>query len=159
MSFPYDPGNVPSASSFGESGTYTPVLSATNTPPTLGTGDSRTGWWDRIGPNVIIGGAIVTFGFASMSPGDGTYQISLPVPADTTVLTAGGGIGLETVVGSCIIRDASPTSGTNGDLYLLDANNVRMVTSGGHVNNDSPWVWAVNDSISILFSYRIVAGS
>lgn len=73
-------------------GTYTPVLGATVTPPTMGTGSFSSGRWARISHDLVYFTASVTFGTSGTAGGSGSYTMSLPFTAATT--TVGNQIGL-----------------------------------------------------------------
>lgn len=62
--------------------TYTPVLTASTTNPTLGSGSTATGRTMAIGKMITAHYRIV-FGSSGMAAGTGTYLISLPVPPST----------------------------------------------------------------------------
>jgi hypothetical protein len=61
---------------------YTSTLTATTTPPDLGTGGSTVGRYIKIGRTVHFR-AQVTFGGAGRNAGSGTYRIAIPVTAAT----------------------------------------------------------------------------
>lgn len=69
------------------SGTYTPALSASTTPPTLGDGSSQSGAWQRNG-HLITGWASIQFGTSGVSAGSGAYIVSLPFDADVSTMVA-----------------------------------------------------------------------
>jgi hypothetical protein len=81
--FPFVAGEVLTAADMngiGEWTSYTPVLTASVTNPTLGTGSSQVGSYARI-QNLIIYRFRISFGTSGISTGSGTYRVSLPVAA------------------------------------------------------------------------------
>jgi hypothetical protein len=71
---------------------YTPVLTATTTNPTLGTGSSQLGRYVAAGKWITYQYRI-TFGTSGTAAGSGTYLISLPVAPATPVSNAYVGTG------------------------------------------------------------------
>jgi hypothetical protein len=138
-----------------DQGTYVPVLTASTTNPTLGTGGSQAGWWQRVG-DLIIGGATIRFGTSGIAAGSGTYFCSLPFPADTTFMVAALGAGLSSALGSACCRDNSVPNASDGNCYLADtADKVYMRTSDGLVTGVFPFTWAASDApIDISFAYK-----
>lgn len=59
---------------------YTPVLTASTTSPTLGTGSTQLGAWNRQG-DTIDWWAYIQFGTSGTAAGTGTYRVSLPPAA------------------------------------------------------------------------------
>jgi hypothetical protein len=140
-----------------DEGTYTPTLTASTTNPTLGSGSSAVGWWQRIG-NLIIGGATIRFGTSGAAAGSGNYIVSLPFDADTTFMQTGG-LGISSAIGDALVRDNSAVNtgsrqatcylGTVGDVLLALANGTNQV-----VTDAVPFTWAASDGISINFVYK-----
>lgn len=90
--------------------TYTPVLTATTTNPTLGTGHTQLGQYIQLGKTVICTGQM-NVGTTGFNAGSGIYHWSLPIAADTSIVSRR--IGTMTAVGS---------GGTGGFAYVADAN-------------------------------------
>lgn len=134
--------------------TYVPVLTATATNPTLGSGSSATGRYARAGQLVTVQGRIL-FGTSGVAAGSGNYQISLPFTAN--FLT-----GVINLNGEALLSDAS--SGNFVRAYLAPVGGgalvqMRYTTSAGvsalaAVSNTAPWTWAASDYISFSFSYE-----
>lgn len=81
--FPFTSGQVLTAAQMngiGEWTTYTPILTATVTNPTLGTGAISAGAYARV-QNLIIYRFAIIFGSSGVIAGAGNYQVSLPVTA------------------------------------------------------------------------------
>ena len=77
-------GNVSIATTVGHNYVaYTPVLTASTTNPTLGTGGVATGSYCVIG-DMVHYIAYIKFGTSGWSAGSGEYYVSLPVSASTS---------------------------------------------------------------------------
>ena len=82
--FPFTSGQVLTAAQMngiGEWTSYTPVLTASVTNPTLGTGSQQLGSFARI-QNLIICRFYIAFGASGTNAGSGSYRVSLPVNAN-----------------------------------------------------------------------------
>lgn len=143
-----------------ETDTYVPALTSSGTNPTLGTGAVQDGWWHRNGQLITCGG-IIQFGTSPTSGTGTTFLVSLPFPANTSLVAAGTGVGLCHIGGSAMMRRNSPLSNSVNAVPLLRTGGTniwfRNVTSTG---NDStgpvpPWggSWAAGDAIDWLFIY------
>lgn len=131
-------------------GTYTPTLSASPTPPTLGTGSSVNGQYVTIGKLVIVWAKIV-FGSAGAAAGSGTYTVSLPVNFDGTFDDEARTYGIATLFDAGTTRHLAAVRGAAGT-----ADTVIMQAHAGtvSVSNSVPWTWAVNDSLELVFVYK-----
>lgn len=120
MPFPFLAGEIPAAETLGELDIYTPALTATTTNPNLGADGEATGRWHRIGPNVIVGGARFILEGTGVSTGSGVWQMSLPLPADLSILSAATAPGPSDVIGSGSLRRVSPAGSAprNANLVL-----------------------------------------
>ena len=130
---------------------YTPVLTATTTNPTLGTGSTTNGWYTRI-QNFVMGIAYFAFGSSGAAAGSGDYFISLPVTANTT---NGGGI----ISGFLWIYDSSAATGYSA---------IAQTSSGGAVAQfykstgaatiaigaANPMTFAASDQLRFEFIYQ-----
>lgn len=134
---------------------WTPVLLASTTNPTLGTGGSTAGKFVQVG-KLVVGGGLITFGTSGTSAGSGTFVLQLPTGVD-----AYAGVGQ--LVGHATLRSAGTY--TRADLYLTAANpgQCRFVytsaaVSGSYISatNALPGAWTANDSIQFLLSYLAV---
>lgn len=140
--------------------TYTPVLSADTTDPSLGAGTSE-GWWVKFG-NLIIAWGIITFG-AGASAGSGNYRITLPTPVE--VLSPLNYVGSGPILGYGLLRDNSAlsTSSRTTAIQLVESfdaivgtGQFRMYLLDGAaivVDNSNPFVWADSDRISFHVIY------
>lgn len=137
-----------------ESTPYVPVLSATTTPPALGSGSTRQeGWWTSMGRR-ITGSAVFRFGTSGMSQGQGSYTVSLPVPAAFPPQQSGG-LGIATPCGIATLRRNDPLGDSLPAVaYFTSSTTIVLVhPGGGNVNNVDPWPWASLDAIAVLFDY------
>lgn len=138
--------------------TYTPVLTATVTNPTIAPGGSLIGKYLRFSNNWIL-----TYGQYQFDPaggnsrGDGEYLMSLPVLADSAIYESAA---LDTV-GSFVWRDidAAVTNQRLGsvDLSPPDLQTVRFiygVGSGDTIAHDQPVLQFAGDSLSFYCFYK-----
>lgn len=138
---------TPAAGGGSAATAYTPVLTATTTNPTLGTGATQTGWYVQNG-DLIVGEAYIKFGTSGVNAGAGDYRISLPVAAHASAISIGGGwiyngtSGMTTV--SAVMLIGAPTQ------VRLFRTSSTTFTVGAAV--PSPWV-ATNE-LGLSFAYR-----
>lgn len=126
--------------------TFTPSLSAATTPPTLGTGATADGKYQRIGDLVWVSYRFV-FG-SSMNPGSGAYRLVLPINASAA--TANVGLGVFRLLDSgTTITMAAASVDSGGTFAILSANG-----SLNAVAHNVPWTWAQNDAIGGSFIYQ-----
>lgn len=129
-------------SGFGAWTSYTPVLTASTTNPTLGTGSTQAGAYTQIGKTVHFRARIV-FGSSGVNAGSGYYAVSLPVAAKSAVTVAGHGV----LIGGSRYLTAAYTNGTTKVELYLDA--------GVAVSNTAPFTWAATNAISIAGTYEV----
>lgn len=132
---------------------YTPVLTAATTNPTLGSGAVTTGAYSQFG-KLVAYRFFISFGTSGVSAGSGAYRISLPVTASTTL-----GAGALTL-GSLFIFDSSTNNAHTGLMgnvsngtYLSDI----YYAQGGvlaAMSNSAPWTWAASDQIRGFIIYE-----
>jgi ribosomal protein S28E/S33 len=142
---------------------YTPVLSATTTSPTLGSGSGQNGRYFRNPITGLIWCQIrIAFGTSGVNPGSGTYRLELPTAVDTQ---SGSGVaGNADTIGHGIIRDSgtaanrrtvhvyvvSATGGTGGvglvEMAILDGTNASVA-------HNVPFTWDVSDVLSLVVQY------
>jgi hypothetical protein len=130
---------------------FTPTLGASTTPPTLGTGNLRNGWYCfQPGPSVFFTWHIL-FGSSGVSAGSGTYNISLPV-TPAAPYAAG-----DVAVGSCIMADQSSSLFRTGIPYIASGSSTLAIIGEGSaiVSNAAPWTWAAGDYIAGSVTYPI----
>jgi hypothetical protein len=135
---------------------FTPVLTASTTNPTLGSGSSAVGEWRYLdnGDWIVYQGKI-TFGTSGVGAGSGTYRISLP---KTT-----GSFGASPIFGKALMSDSSSTGNMNANMICDTAGvsfltvYITQVASGGanFATNTFPWVWAASDSITWSIMYPV----
>ncbi len=107
---------------------YTPVLTATTTSPTLGTGGTAVGGWQSITGSLIWWWAAFTLG-ESPDPGEGYYQVSLP---RDPVSDPGRGVG------DGVIQDISAPAAFMAAL----------------VSHEAPFTWAEGDVVNLTGTYQ-----
>lgn len=124
--------------------TWTPVLTASVTNPTLGTGSSQTGRWAQI-QKIVTGQGKIKFGTAGTANGSGTYFVSLPTAAQA----ATGG-----PCGTVFIFDGTVTTRV-GVLIMSTTTTCSIRYDGGTlVTNLLPWTWGTDDEINYQFTYE-----
>lgn len=137
---------------------YTPALTVQTlgTNPMLGSGATDSGRSIRIGglATVLID---IVFG-SGMTPGSGSYEISLPVAIKSPLAFSVIGQVLMSHSGSSAFGLAVP-GGAGGNV----ANKIQIKYPGGspsgadtNVTNAAPWTWAAGDAIRALLTYETV---
>jgi hypothetical protein len=129
---------------------FTPVLTATTTNPTLGSGSVVAGRYTLWGGKFCTYMGMITFGTSGVGAGSGQYLISLPVAA----VGAGGGIpGI--ISGSAIVRDNSAVDIRNGNSFLIPgATTLSLIGGDAIVTNAVPWIWAASDYMNWNITYE-----
>lgn len=132
--------------------TWTPVLRATTTNPTLGTGATQLSHVWLNGNHVTLWFQI-TFGTSGVVAGSGNYSIALPAayPAmaghlDVTL----GTIRLVDSSGGPAVKLAIPTLNLAAQEFTM-----RTTDTAAVVTNAVPWTWAASDVIAGQVSYLI----
>lgn len=159
------------------SATFTPVLSATTTHPTLGTGVETMGRYfivpltdDYIDLCYLTAG--IQFGTSGAAAGSGTYFLEIPPALDPEIYREAD-VGLMPLEGWWRASDSSAAAGSkiaHGPCYLTalfnglaqTANTLGtavMSLSGSTadtVTNAAPWTWANTDElwISLVFTVQ-----
>lgn len=141
---------------------YTPVLLASTTNPTLGTGSAIAGryWLDPI-TGRVWGHLWVKFGTSGVTAGNGVYRITLPVPAYGW---QSGSTGQADIWGIWSALDNSASSASRHGLLTRDtvdggpngealANLALYDGSNPFVTHAVPWTWAASDAITAFFDY------
>lgn len=150
--FPFNSGQVLTAAQMNAIGAYTaytPVLTATVTNPTLGTGGSQIGFYTTIN-NLCIGYGAILFGTSGANAGVGLYRISLPLNST----------GSEYSIGAGRIRDASSGFLAYVCEFGSPANQTQMNIQYGSgvafsVGATVPFTFDNNDQIFFQFQYRL----
>ncbi len=128
---------------------WTPVLTATTTNPTLGTGSSVAGKYLKVG-KLVTAQFSITFGTSGVNAGNGIYRVSLPVTA--TIFTGSFdtvGIGnlFDSSAGALYTMTPVMISTTFFELYYTG-------TSVYYAQNSSPMTWAASDKITGTLTYQ-----
>lgn len=136
---------------------YTPVLGATTTNPTLGAGTVR-GKYFRIFDQIYVWGEF-RFG-TGFTAGSGIYTMNLPFPAKT-IMGSNVLLGSAPIIGGGTSWDASASTGRHPlAVYLRTDSLVQFVlrTASGLVarecTNANPVIWEVNDGITWCARYQ-----
>lgn len=140
----------------GEWTTWTPALGSTGTQPTLGDSGGTVGRYRLQGLWCSFWARITFFG-TGVTPGTGTYTVSLPFPADIVLQFADTGTANGESIGSGHARDASDAANSRTfGLWLRTATAVGMLSSdGGTINPAAPFVPASGDRYFIRGAYLI----
>lgn len=154
--FPFVAGEVLTAADMngiGEWTSYTPVLTASVTNPTLGTGSAQVGSYARI-QNLIIYRFRISFGTSGISGGSGSYRVSLPVAASGTTSF------YEANNGQTSFFDSSANNLYFAQAWLANANYLTILVQNAFntFNQDLtatvPVTVAANDTITGLVIYQ-----
>jgi hypothetical protein len=128
---------------------WTPVLSATTTNPTIGTGNIRTGQYQKVGTLVNVQFRIV-FGTSGVAAGSGVYRFDLPI---TPSLLSGNfdpighGVIYDTSTGDFRVVALVGVGGSTVEMYFNGTTNF-------FVTNAQPWTWAASDILNGQLTYR-----
>jgi len=142
---------------------YTPVLTASTTNPSLGTGGSAVGGWQRVTGSLIWWWAVITFG-TSPDPGEGYYQVSVPqdpvrepgrVVGDGTILDVSNTLELRPVVAGCAADLAVAFGGAPSRPFLFDTSDPGGLMSA-LVSHEAPFTWAAGDTINVSGTYQML---
>lgn len=131
---------------------WTPAITASTTPPTLGAASITTGKYTRTG-RTISGWAHIQFGTSGAAAGTGNYFFSLPVPP----LAPASGVA---TLGNAMIQDDG-TQRYFSSLYIDPAFSSTSAVAVWHASNTvvvagatAPMTWTINDRIWYGFTYE-----
>jgi hypothetical protein len=126
-------------------GVYTPVLTATTTNPTLGSGGTAFGRWNKEGTNAVVA-IFMKFGASGVGAGSGTYEISLPAecPVESDWFGAN-----EIIAGNGIAIDNSTNIRNSVAVKVVNSLAVRIEADGltEPVTHSNLIAWDTNDLI------------
>lgn len=126
--------------------TYTPVLTATSSNPTLGTGSVQQGRYIRYGRMVHVN-AIIKFGTSGVNVGSGFYEVSLPVAARTQAF------GRRT--GSAYLFDSANDYRDGGCFINVNVGDkARLSMNGTVVTPTTPMSFGTADELGITITYE-----
>lgn len=133
---------------------WTPVLTASGTDPTLGTGSLQEGRFTQIGKLVSFTAAI-HFGSSGVNKGSGFYFVSLPVTA--AMETDGAPEKFTTIGGGTVVE--SGVGRSPGLTYLASTAAVQLwIPSDSHitvpVSSANPFIFGENDRILVSGTYE-----
>lgn len=127
---------------------YTPTLTSTGTNPTLGTGNSVTGTYYRVG-KTVIGASEIVAGTAGYAAGTGAYRVLLPVALTAAAVSNGR------VIGDGVFFDASTSNFYQLILVASTTTTCTMVLNGAALMSaTAPVVPAINDQWRYQFTYE-----
>lgn len=138
---------------------YTPQLQANGSNPNLGVGGINQGFYYQIWDWIYAWGEF-RFGTSGFSLGSGTYFVSLPFTADTSIVGNNITAATGAIVGNGILFDASTDGGkrplicqlrTTTDIEFMRPNGD---TGSEFVNSGSPVTWTNGDGVSWTAQYR-----
>lgn len=129
----------------GQWQSWTPVLTAATTNPTLGTGSSQTGRFMCLG-TLVVGHGRIAFGTTGVLAGNGQYRVSLPIPCATSGV----------VVGSMMAQDTSNLTASRGGVMISGPTSTTTTsqTVAGITANNVPFAWAATDIFTFTFMYE-----
>lgn len=137
------------------SGTYTPALTA-STDPNLGADGQAVGTWHRNGHELSVW---VRFWFSGtgVSAGSGSYRVSLPFDADTSLMEANENAGLGMLIGGGRAVDISGTGAASENLTVQLASSTTVLLMAHHTNGQVgatvPFGWSDNERLTMYFRY------
>lgn len=136
------------------SSAWVPTLTATTTPPTLGTGSSLTGNLWRGSDGIVTATARIIFGASGVNAGSGDYRFSIPVAPSSSLATSGS-LGAGHPIGTATLRNAATPGNSTGGIVQLVSSTTAMVLApaGGAVGSANPWAWTANSQINVMMSY------
>ena len=154
--FPFVAGDVLTAADMngiGEWTSYTPVLTASTTNPTLGTGSTVIGSYARI-QDLIIYRFYIGFGSSGVNAGSGFYYVSLPVTANQfgNFFTASSGQTAFYDSSGNAIYFANSWMDTSTRISIIFQQSFNGAMA--NMTNSVPAIAAANDVISGYMIYR-----
>ena len=139
----------------GSRTSHTPVLTASSSNPTLGTGAIALGWYTFSPGSTLTYSFYIQFGSSGTSAGSGQYQISLPV-------TAVGALGSQQpAMGSGMIRRNSNGEIRAATVYIpgtaLGIAGMIADSTHGAIGSVAPWSagWTVGDYLAGSITYPV----
>lgn len=144
---------------------YTPTLTGSTTNPTLGSGSSATGYYRRLG-HQVIGKATIVFGSSGVAAGSGYFGLLLPVVPANKIQAIGIGFAYDNsdslrfvVATAAVIPTIWAAATAKATLLRTNAAGTGFGTGDNPIGAAVPWTWAENDQIVITFDYEAAAAS
>lgn len=164
MTWPFLAGEKPHAEKLGEGAAeYTPQLLGASQNPTLGSGGEASGWWVRLGPNVVLGGARFLWGGSGRNAGSGTYSITLPLEFNTSLMDAHTTPGYGMLIGTGYVRDHDTGNQCMIVAPQLDSPTTFRLARHGFTSavssSNTADGWDQGDAISTVFLGVVVDGA
>ncbi len=148
------PQTAPMGPAMTDAVSFTPVLSASTTPPTLGAGSIQNGSYRRVGDSLEVW-VDIAFGSSGTNAGSGTYRLTLPnsLTVDTAKLIQ---TSLRALVGDAnIVCAGTNYDGVNIEVTGTTPGYVQLSRANTVVTNASPGAWTANDVIKAHFTVPI----
>lgn len=128
--------------------TWTPVLTASTTNPTLGTGSTATGRYGRIN-KTVFGQLNITFGTAGVNQGVGFYFVTVPITTQASGTTIGHGYVFD--ASASLVRHVVALMDNTTRMGLWIDNSTNFAISA---TNPFAGGFAASDQIRVVFEYE-----
>ncbi len=130
---------------------FTPTFTAAGTAPVLGTGGVAESEYSIVNGKFCVYRGTVRYGTSGVTIGTGVYSVSLPFTAGSSLSAVYSSIG------SFVARDASGPGVWAGSCSIPAAATTMsfVAGTGGQITNNTPFAWAVSDSLSWDITYLI----
>jgi hypothetical protein len=138
---------------------YSPVLTASVTNPTLGTGGFTVGYYVENFDFIYTWGEF-RFGTAAHNQGSGTFEVTLPLPA-ATIAPPDGGSGVGPQIGVSRVWDNSSGATRTSHSVQLRTETKMMFSvrfgsgAGGRaLGSNIPFAWDLQDGMNWIAKYK-----
>lgn len=128
--------------------TWTPVLTASTTNPTLGTGSTATGRYGRVN-KTVFGNLNITFGTAGVNQGSGFYFVTVPITTQASGTTIGHGYVFD--ASASLVRHVVALMDNTTRMGLWIDNSTNFAISA---TNPFAGGFAASDQIRVVFEYE-----
>lgn len=132
---------------------YTPVLTASTTNPTLGSGSVSQGRYTLWNGNWCAIRGVIQFGTSGVSAGSGQYFIGLPFASNNVGTTVG-----VAATGTYLARHNSTSVLSSGITYCGGGSTVLSLVhtaTNNTITSSAPWTWAASDYIEFSLVYEL----
>jgi hypothetical protein len=131
---------------------FTPSYTTNGTQPVLGTGGAIESEYTLFNGKYCNYRGSFKYGTSGVTIGTSVYSVSLPFTVSSALSASSA------AVGAVLMRDASGPGFYAGVCYVQSSGStMSFVTgTGGQVTNNTPFAWAVSDSLSWEITYAIV---
>lgn len=128
--------------------TWTPVLTASVTNPTLGTGSAAVGRYGRVN-KTVFGQLAINFGTAGVNQGSGFYFVTVPITAQASGTTIGHGYVFD--ASASLVRHVVALMDNTTRMGLWIDNSTNFAISA---TNPFAGGFAASDQIRVVFEYE-----